>query len=161
MLPRISREIIINSPRARVWRILEKHIEHPEISYDDPSPGSIKELHGEALSEQRRGVGTRTRWFYKYRGKPFTWDDVVTGWDPIDWVKWKTTSGWKMEDSFNLRENDHGTQLTYEMSYRLPYGPLGWLYGKLILEPRMRRHLDHVMVRIKRLSEDPFGSNIA
>ncbi len=160
MLPWISREITINSPRARVWRILEKHLEHPEISYNDPTPGSIEELRGEALSQQRSGIGTRTRWFYKYKRKPFTWDDVVTEWNPIDRMRWKTTSGWEMEDSFNLRENDHETQLTYEMAYHLPYGPLGWLYGKLILEPRMRRHLDHIMLRIKRLSEGPLGTNI-
>jgi uncharacterized membrane protein len=156
-LGRLNREILVNSPLSRVWRVLEKHLEHPEISDSHQGSGSIEEVRGEALSVQRSGVGTRSRWLYKYKGKPFTWDDVVTRWDPMNRISWKTTSGWQMEDSFMLREDDRKTRLTYEMSYHLPYGPLGWLYGKIILEPRMRNHLDDVMERIKRLSENPLG----
>ena len=155
---KVNREILIHSPVPRVWRILEKHLEHPEVSDSPSKSGNIEELRGEAISEQRRGVGTRTRWFYRYKGKPFTWDDVVVDWVPMTRIAWKTTSGWQMEDSFSLQQVGKETRLRYEMSFHLPYGPFGWLYGRLILEPRTKRHLDDVMQRIKKLSEDPLGT---
>lgn len=62
-----------------------------------------------------------------------------------------------MEDSFNLTPEENGTRVTYEMRYRLPYGPLGMAYGKLVLEPRMRRHLEGVLRRMKRLCETPLS----
>ncbi len=126
---RLSQEVIILSPASRVWRVLEKHLEHPGVSPDNQEPGSIQEVRGEALSDQRVGVGTRTRWFYTYKSKPFVWDDVVTEWKPEAKITWQTTSGWQMKDSFTLRpDDDGGTRLIYDMSYHLPYGPLGWIY---------------------------------
>ncbi len=103
------------------------------------------------MSEQRSGVGTRTRWHYTYRGKPFVWDDVVTEWDPGRRVVWRSTSTWEMEDSFTLTSLESGTQtdLTYDMNYRLPYGLLGRIYGKLFLERRMRKHLSGVLERTR------------
>jgi len=151
---RLSRNIGINSPPTRVWRIIEKHLEHPEAGSAESEPGDIQESHAEALSEQRNGVGTRSRWFYKYRGKPFVWDDVVTEWEPEKRIAWKATSGWEMEDSFTLQAEENGTRLVYDMDYHLPYGPLGWLYGKLVLEHRMLRHLNVVLARMKKLSEN-------
>jgi polyketide cyclase/dehydrase/lipid transport protein len=154
-LGKLSRNIRIDSPPSRVWRIIEKHLEHPEAPPREREPGDIQESHGEPLSEQRTGVGTRTRWFYTYKRKPFTWDDIVTQWKPEKRIAWKTTSGWQMEDSFTLQPEDKGTRLVYDMDYRLPYGPLGWTYGKLVLEPRMRRHLSRVLDSMKELCENP------
>lgn len=154
---RLSRSVRIDSPPARVWRIIEKHLEHPEVPPLEPGSVPIQESRGEALSEQRSGVGTKTRWLYAYKGKPFAWDDVVTEWEPEKRVAWKAISGWEMQDSFTLQPENDGTLLVYDMDYRLPYGPLGWLYGKLILEPRMARHLSGVLGRMKRLSESPLG----
>ena len=155
---RLTRSISINCPPSRVWRIIEKHLEHPQISTLEQEPGEIQESHGEALSEQRAGVGTRTRWFYSYKRKPFTWDDVVTDWEPQRKVAWKTVSTWDMQDSFSLQPEGKGTRLTYDMNYHLPYGPLGWLYGKMVLESRMNRHLTGVLQRMKKLCENPLGS---
>jgi uncharacterized membrane protein len=148
---------MINSPPSRVWRVIEKHLQHPELESGRNEPGAIQELGGEVLSEQRAGVGTRTRWSYNYNGRRFAWDDLVTEWVPEKRIVWKATSGWKMEDSFTLQKEEAGTRLVYDMSYHLPYGPLGWLYGKLILEPRMRQHLSNVLQRTKKLSENPLG----
>jgi len=102
-------------------------------------------------------VGTRSRWFYTYKGKPFVWDDVVTEWEPEKRIAWKATSAWDMEDSFTLQPEESGTRLIYDMDYGLPYGPLGWLYGKLVLEHRMIRHLSGVLARMKKLAENPLG----
>lgn len=59
-----------------------------------------------------------------------------------------------MEDSFTLHQEENKTRLVYDMKYRLPYGPLGRLYGRVILEPRMRRHLNNVLRRTKNLCEN-------
>ncbi len=61
-----------------------------------------------------------------------------------------------MEDSFSLIPEGKGTRVRYEMDYRLPYGPMGWLYGKLFLETRMEKHLEGVLQRMKRACEKPF-----
>jgi uncharacterized membrane protein len=156
-LSRLSKEVTVHSPASRVWRILEKHLEHPEVSPINSDPGKIQESRGEAISEQRSGVGTRTRWFYTYNRKPLAWDDVVTEWEPEKKIAWETSSGWEMKDSFTLEPADGGTRLIYEMKYHLPYGPIGWLYGKLVLEPRMKRHLSSVLQRTKNLCENPLG----
>lgn len=153
----IIQQIFIDCCPERVWRLLEKHQEHPEVSVIQQDPGGIQQVKGEALTEQRKGIGTRTRWHYKYGGKPFVWDDVVTSWDPGNRIAWKTTSAWDMEDSFSLLPDRDGTRVTYDMTYRLPYGPLGMLYGKLILEPKMRKHLEEVLRRMKRLCEAPLS----
>ncbi len=156
---RLSRDIKIDSSPARVWRIIEKHLEHPEIASQEQDLGEVQESHGEALSEQRSDVGTRTRWFYTYKGKPFVWDDVVTEWKPEKRIAWKATSGWEMKDSFRLQREENGTLLVYDMDYHLPYGPLGWLYGKLVLDRQMSRHLSVVLARMKRLCENPLAQN--
>jgi uncharacterized membrane protein len=157
---KLREEVSIKSPPSRVWRIIEKHLEHPEISSEGQDLEEIRETKGEPLSEQRSGVGTRTRWHYNYRGKPFVWDDIVTEWDPGKRVVWKSTSSWKMEDAFTLTPLDAGTwtRLTYDMNYRLPYGLIGKIYGKLLLETRMRKHLKGVLERIRDISENPFGA---
>src|SRR5690348_9009291 len=111
MMGRLSRNLRINSPPARVWRIIEKHIEHPEAQTAEHDPGDIQESHAEALSQQRSGVGTRSRWFYTYKGKPFVWDDVVTEWESEKRIAWKATSGWDMKDSFTLQPEENGTRL--------------------------------------------------
>jgi ligand-binding SRPBCC domain-containing protein len=156
-LGRLSRNIRIDSPPSRVWRIIEKHLEHPEVATLKQEPGEIQESHGEALSQQRSGIGSRTRWFYTYKRKPFVWDDVVTEWQPEKRIAWQATSGWEMKDSFTLQHEENGTRLVYDMDYHLPYGPLGWLYGKLVLEHRMSRHLIGVLARMKRLCENPIA----
>jgi polyketide cyclase/dehydrase/lipid transport protein len=158
---RLREEIKIKSPPGRVWRIIEKHLEHPELSPVSRDQGQIQEMKGEPLSEQRSGVGTRTRWHYTYRGKPFVWDDVVIEWDPGTRVVWKSTSAWEMEDTFRLTPSDSGSQtsLSYDMNYRLPYGLLGRIYGRLILETRMHKHLKGVLERIKNISENPFEAS--
>ncbi len=157
---RIVERILVNCPPARIWRLLEKHLEHPEISPIQQDPGDITEQRGEALTSQRDGIGTRTRWYYNYREKPFVWDDIVTEWEPGKRVAWRTTSAWDMDDSFTLFSREKGTLVSYNMSYRLPYGPLGAIYGKLLLEPRMRKHLDGVLRRMKRLCEAPFTPEV-
>jgi hypothetical protein len=150
--------VLIHSPPARVWRLIEKHLEHPEVSPIDLDPwSSIREVRGEPLSKQRTGVGASTRWFYMYGKRPFSWDDIVTEWEPEHRVAWKATSAWSMVDSFTLALRDDGTVLAYDMRYSLRYGPLGLAYGKLLLESKMRRNLLGVLQRMKRLSESPLS----
>jgi hypothetical protein len=160
-LGRLREEVKIKSPPDRIWRIIEKHLEHPEQTSGGHDPGEIHETHCEPLSEQRSGVGTKTRWHYTYRGKPFVWDEIVTVWDPGKQVVWKTTSGWEMADSFTLMPSGGSaqTRLIYNMTYKLPYRLLGRIYGRLLLESRMRRHLKSVLGKIRDLTENPFGAS--
>lgn len=150
-------DIFINCQPARIWRLFEKHLEHPELSMVQSNPGEIQQVRGEAISQRRAGIGTRTRWHYMYSSKPFDWDDVVTVWEPGRRVGWKTTSSWKMEDSFTITPEEGGARVTYEMRYKLPYGPLGAVYGKVILEPKMRKHLQGVLRGMKKLCEEPLS----
>ena len=153
----ITREILVNCQPDRVWRLLEKHQEHPEVSPIQQDPGDIQQVRGEALTTERKGIGTKTRWHYRYGGKPFVWDDVVTVWETGRRIAWRATSAWDMEDSFTLARGGDGTRVTYKMKYRLPYGPFGAVYGKLVLEPKMRKHLEQVLGRMKKLCEEPLS----
>ena len=60
---KLREEIEIKAPPARVWRIIEKHMEHPELSTEDQGSREIQAIRGEPLSEQdlalaREPVGT-------------------------------------------------------------------------------------------------------
>jgi len=50
-------------------------------------------------------------------------------------------------------ETSEGTRLDDELRFSMPYGPLGWLVGKFILVPHIRRLMQRRYVRLKQLLE--------
>jgi hypothetical protein len=153
-LPKIEKEIIVNSPSKKVWMVIVKHLENPQYPSDNEPKGPITSLYGEPLSKQRTGVGTKTRWIYQLRTRKFVWDDIVTEWVEDEKITWEATSAWEMIDSFILSSiSDKETLLTYMMDYSLPYGFLGKIYDKFSLRKSMETYLEETLKRMKRTVE--------
>jgi len=150
----IVKSIDIRASPCTIWTIIARHLEHPE---QPEQPGSdtslIRGLGGIPLSEKRVGVGARTRWNYEFRGKRFTWDDEVTGWEEERLVTWKAISTWTMIDSFELLPSKTGTTVIYRMQYKFPYGPLGWLVARLLYHPHMEQSLEKTLRDLKTSAE--------
>jgi hypothetical protein len=58
-----------------------------------------------------------------------------------------------MEDSFILIPTEKGTKLIYVMDYKLPYGILGWIYNKLMLQRSIEENLENTLNSIKKIGE--------
>ena len=150
----IVKSIDIQASPRTIWTIIVKHLEHPEQpEQPDSDTAPIRGLGGIPLSEKRTGIGARTRWTYEFRGKRFTWDDEVTGWDEERQVVWKAISTWTMIDSFELLPTKTGTTIIYRMQYKFPYGPLGWLVARLLYHRHMERSLEKTLRDLKTSAE--------
>ncbi len=153
-MPKIEKEVIINSSSKKVWMVIVKHLENPQYPTENEPKGSIRSLYGEPLSKQRKGVGTTTRWIYQLKTRKFVWDDIVTEWVVNDRITWKATSTWDMIDSFILNSiSKKETRLAYVMDYNLPYGFFGRIYDKFFLRKSMERYLEDTLKRMKRTIE--------
>jgi uncharacterized membrane protein len=131
-----------------------KHLENPQIQGEAEPKGPINSVIGKPLSEQRKGIGTKTRWIYQLRTRKFVWDDIVTDWEANKKITWKATSAWDMIDSFSLSSiRKDKTLLRYIMNYNLPYGVLGRIYDKLLLRKSMEAYLEDTLKRMKRIVE--------
>jgi uncharacterized membrane protein len=153
-LPKIEKEIIINSSTKKVWTVIVKHLENPQIQGVPEPKGPIRSVIGEPLSKQRKGIGTKTRWIYQLKTRKFVWDDIVTSWEENKKITWEATSAWDMIDSFILSSiSNDKTLLRYVMDYSLPYGVLGRIYDKLFLRNSMEAYLEDTLERMKRIVE--------
>ncbi len=153
-LARIIESIEIEAPPRIIWTILTKHLEHPEYTdKTNPSSGLIRGAGGVALTEKRSGLGVRTRWTYAFKGRDYTWDDEVTVWEEGKRIAWKAISVWTMLDSFQLIPNISATQVVYNMEYKFPYGPVGWILARLIYHKHMERSIDETLRSLQKSAE--------
>lgn len=154
---KLIREIQVASRPEIIWNMIVKHLEHPEIEGERDSEWkrlAIKDLRGEALTPNRRGVGVRTRWQYSFYGFPFNWDDEVTEWVEPKRIAWTSISTWKMDDSFTVMAADSESRLVYEMDYVPPYGILGRIHFSLLVHRQLEKHIEYVLRRMKRNAEE-------
>ncbi|MCK5628558.1 hypothetical protein KAI12_03745, partial [Candidatus Bathyarchaeota archaeon] len=150
-MPYIQKEIMIDSPMKKVWSVIVKHLERPELQGEDEPKGPIQSRYGIPLSKQRKGVGTKTRWIYQLRTRKFVWDDVVTEWKENEKITWEATSAWEMKDSFILSlVSDKKMRLSYTMDYILPYGILGKIYDRILLRKSMEKYLEETLRQMKK-----------
>lgn len=152
-MTKIIKSIEIDAPPKKVWTLIVQHLKYPDRHANEEETAPIKAGGGKAISKKRVGVGVTTRWTYEFRNKTYTWDDIVTEWVENKRIVWKSTSTWQMEDSFDLEPTESGTRLIYIMDYKLPYGFLGWIYGKLRLQKPMEKTLENTLMNMKRVVE--------
>ncbi len=150
----IIKSVEIQAPPNTIWTIIVRHLEHPEQhEQPDLNSSSIRGIGGTPLTEKRAGLGVRTRWSYEFRGKRFTWDDEVTGWEDEKLIAWKAISKWTMLDSFELLPTKTGTTVVYRMQYTFPYGPLGWLVAKLLYHRHIEQSIEKTLRDLKHSAE--------
>ena len=58
-----------------------------------------------------------------------------------------------LEDRFTLDDIDGATRFRYESTFGLRGSIFGWVLGKLVVEPLMRRHMHNHVIDVKRIIE--------
>jgi hypothetical protein len=154
-MPQILEEIIIDASPEIVWTMLVRHLEYPDYVSRGPEWDSlvIKDIRGESLSLDRKGVGVKTRWYYKFYWYTFKWDDEVIEWEEKKRITWKALSTWKMIDSFTIYSQQKETRLVYEMDYTPPYGVMGRIWYKLFVHGHLDKNVKYTMLQMKRNAE--------
>ncbi len=133
-----------------------QHLKYPEKEVERGPEWDklvIKNIKGEALTSNRRGIGVKTRWYYKFHFYTFKWDDEVIEWEELRKMTWKSISTWDMVDSFTIKPQNNGTKLTYEMDYTPPYGIFGGIWYRLFVHKHLERHLVYTILQMKRSAE--------
>ncbi len=111
-----------------------------------------------------RGLGpSRSRWSVAGpAGVPVHWNAVTTRYEPGHAIAWKSEPGAIVRNSGCIRfiaEEDGGTRIEMDLSYRPPGGRLGHAFAKLFgTDPKSR--IDDALVRVKGLLERGFSGRL-
>ncbi len=129
-------------------------MEHPEtpIPYQGEPP-RIEPKQGTPLTVERQGVGAKTRWEYRFRGRDYIWDDVVTEWIEGRKIAWKATSGLRLEDYFEILPEKSNTTLRYHMWYRAPYLLFGAISERIFYRSAIIENIEWTLQVIERNAE--------
>lgn len=155
-MPEIIKEIMIKAPPDIIWTLMVQHLKYPEKEGERGPEWDklvIKNIKGKALTSNRKGIGARTRWYYKFYFYTFKWDDEVVEWEELKKITWKSISTWDMVDSFTLKPKNGETRLIYEMDYTPPYGILGRIWYRLFVHRHLKKHLEYTILQMKRSAE--------
>jgi ligand-binding SRPBCC domain-containing protein len=73
---------------------------------------------------------------------------VKSDW-PIHFMRWTTS----------LAADSEGTVISQQLSYKVKFGPLGWLLDQLVMKRKLSATLDNVFANLVRVCEDPSAAN--
>ena len=155
-MPHIVKEIMVNAAPKTIWTSMVQHLKYPEKEAQHGPEWDnlvIKNINGEPLSSNRKGIGVKTRWYYKFNFSKFKWDDEVIEWEELRKIAWKSISTWDMVDSFTIKPENHESRLIYEMDYTPPYGFLGKIWYRLFVNKHLEKHLEYTILQMKRSAE--------
>lgn len=151
----VRRSIEIDRPPAAVWRVLEDVRRLPEIS-----PSTVEVVGPERL-ERAGQTFTQT---VTLGGKRFTSDWEVREIEPGQRlvIEGSVLPGtrYRMAEAIEPLAEDR-TRLTLTMTYKLPFGPLGRLAGKLGAEKRAVDEAEQVLVGVADLAGDHHAVPVA
>lgn len=138
----VDRSIHIAAPVEEVWAVLEDVRRLPDLS---PSTVAVD---GPARLRQ---VGDTFRQTVEVAGRSFTSEWTVTEIEPgrALVVEGSIAPGTHYEMAERLSPDGDGTTLSLEMTYRLPFGPLGRLAARLGLESRAIDEASTVLTSIR------------
>lgn len=133
------------SPQA-VWAILEDVRRMPELS---PSTESVD------APPRLAAVGDRFDQTVRVGGRRLTSAWTVTAIDPGRClaITGKVAPGTSYDLVERIEPEGRGTRLTLTMRWRLPFGPLGRLAGRLGVERRALSEATDVLDGVRRLAE--------
>lgn len=151
----VRRAVEIDRPAAAVWDVLEDVRRLPELS-----PSTV-EVEGPARLERVGQTFTQT---VTLAGKRFTSEWEVLEIDPGRTlvIQGSVLPGtrYRMTEAIEPLGDDR-TRLTLIMSYKLPFGPLGKLAGRLGAEKRAVDEAEQVLVGVARLAGDDHAVPVA
>jgi uncharacterized membrane protein len=141
-----AREIEIDAPVPAVWSTLVDVRRMPELS---PSTESVD------APELLRAVGDRFEQTVRLGGRRFRSTWTVTRFEPgrLLAIEGKLLPGTHYEIEQELAPAGDRTRLRYTMRWRLPFGPLGRLAGRLGAERRALDEAQAVLDGIRRMAE--------
>lgn len=144
----VHRSVEIDRPADDVWAVLEDVRRLPDLS-----PSTVEVVAPDRL-EREGQTFTQT---VTLGGKRFTSEWEVLDIDPGRRlvIQGSVLPGtrYRMTESIEALDGDR-TRLTLTMAYKLPFGPLGKLAGKLGAEKRAIDEAEQVLVGVARLVGD-------
>jgi uncharacterized membrane protein len=149
-----TREVEIDAPAAAVWAILEDVRRMPELS-----PSTVEVDAPPAL----RAVGDRFEQVVRLGGKRFRSEWEVTSIDPGRRLAIAGSvlpgTRYEMDEVVSPTGADGArTTLRLTMRWKLPFGPVGRLAGRLGAERRAVDEAEHVLDGVRRLAEASAGA---
>ncbi len=143
---KIEKSIMINAPSEKVFALLTDREKVPEWNE------LIKEV--KVTSEEPTGVGSTVHYVGVAGGAQGEWDIETTEWMENERYAWRTTSGdITMFTTWTLRAVDGCTELTYAISYELPYSILGKIIDKLKASRDIEKGMARALQNLKSLME--------
>jgi uncharacterized membrane protein len=151
----VRRSVEIDRPTSAVWAVLEDVRRLPDIS-----PSTVEVVAPDRL-ERSGQTFTQT---VTLGGKRFTSEWEVLEIDPGRRlvIQGSVLPGtrYRMTESIDALGDDR-SRLTLTMAYKLPFGPLGKLAGKLGAEKRAIDEAEQVLVGVARLAGDDHAVPVA
>jgi uncharacterized membrane protein len=151
----VRRSVEIDRPTSAVWAVLEDVRRLPDIS-----PSTVEVVAPDRL-ERSGQTFTQT---VTLGGKRFTSEWEVLEIDPGRRlvIQGSVLPGtrYRMTESIDALGDDR-SRLTLTMAYKLPFGPLGRLAGKLGAEKRAIDEAEQVLVGVARLAGDDHAVPVA
>lgn len=151
----VRRAVEIDRPAAAVWEVLEDVRRLPELS-----PSTVAVTGPERLER----VGQTFTQTVTLAGKRFSSEWEVLEIDPGRTlvIQGRVLPGtrYRMTEAIEPLGDDR-TRLTLIMSYKLPFGPLGKLAGRLGAEKRAVDEAEQVLVGVARLAGDDHAVPVA
>src|SRR5262245_12138088 len=147
----LHHEIVIDAPIAEVWRALA---ELTAVQHYNPMVASAA-----YVGAQREGVGTTRRCELKPKGwveeRVWEWTpnralglEVAASEWPLVFMKWRTA----------LEPSGRATRVSQEMSYKLKFGPLGWVMNALVMRRKLDRGVAEVFAGLERYVSTAYAS---
>ena len=133
---RFQRSRVIDTPPSMVWAVLGRFMHVDEIS---PAIVSV-----DALTSGHDGLGSKRRNHFE-NGTSLV--EEVVDWAPGEGFTVQLSEMDAMplrEANANIRitPNGGGAKVTWTFSYRVKYGPLGWLLGQTLIKMMMGKVLN-------------------
>lgn len=144
----IQRSIDIDAAPDRVFAQLVEwdHLRRwSTITVDHTGPSVCASV-GETFQQTIRiaGLDLRTDW-------------DVTAYDPPERIAYRVTG--PGDSTLSMRQQvtpiDRGARVTFDISYQLPFGPLGDAIGRLYAHRGIERTTAHTLTNLQRLLETP------
>lgn len=144
----LRHQIRIAAPIDAVWRAVSDLV---VVEHYNPMVASAK-----CISAQREGIGATRRCELKPKGwvEERVWDwkpphaiglEVAASEWPVVCMKWRT----------ELQDEDKGTLVSQELSYKMKFGPLGALMNALMMRRKLDKGIAEIFDNLKRFVEGP------
>ena len=133
----LERTLEIEAAPDDVWAVLGRYMHIDEFA---PEIVSV-----DALTDGEDGIGSRRRNHFK-NGTSLV--EEVTEWEPkrryrVEMSEMSPLPVHEAHSAISVEPTDNGrSKVTWDMDYRVKFGPLGWLLGQTMMNMKIGKILD-------------------